>query len=71
MEWFEEHIAHYEGVQGGAAVIRETRTPVSTIVSMFPVYDESVARIIGALPHLVEDDVYAALASLPQTSTRD
>ncbi|MGI8916500.1 MAG: DUF433 domain-containing protein [Chloroflexota bacterium] len=62
MQWFEEHIAHYEGVQGGAAVIRDTRTPVSTIVSMYPVYDSSVARIVDALPHLSEADVYAALA---------
>ena len=50
------------GNPGGAAVIRGTRTPVSTIVSMYPVYGSSVANIVDALPHLTEEDVRAALA---------
>jgi uncharacterized protein (DUF433 family) len=33
MLWFEPYIAHYEGVQGGAAVVAGTRTPVRSIVA--------------------------------------
>jgi uncharacterized protein (DUF433 family) len=60
--WFDEHIAHYPGVQGGAAVIGGTRTPVSTIVAMYPAYGSDVPNIVEALPHLTETDVRAALA---------
>ncbi|MGI8915833.1 MAG: DUF433 domain-containing protein [Chloroflexota bacterium] len=62
MDWFEQRVTHQPGVQGGAAVICGTRTPVSTIVAMYPVYGSEVARIVDALPHLTEDDVRAALA---------
>ena len=62
MDWFEQRVSHQPGVQGGAAVIRGTRTPVSTLVAMYPVYGSDLARIVDALPHLSEDDVRAALA---------
>lgn len=62
MAWFDQHIAHVPGVQGGAAVIRGTRTPVSTIIAMYPAYGSDVSRIVDALPHLSEAEVRAALA---------
>ena len=62
MAWFDEHISRYEGVQGGAAVIHGTRTPVSTIVAMFPAYASDVSKVVDALPHLSELSVRAALA---------
>lgn len=62
VDWFERHIGHDPAIQGGAAAIRGTRTPVSTIVAMYPVYGSSVAAVVDALPHLTEEDVRAALA---------
>ena len=62
MEWFEHRITHRPGVQGGSAVLRGTRTPVSTIVAMYPVYGSDMTQIVHALPHLTVDDVRAALA---------
>jgi uncharacterized protein (DUF433 family) len=62
MDWFERRISHDAAIQGGTAVICGTRTPVSTIVAMYPVYESSVANIVDALPHLSEEDVRAALA---------
>jgi len=62
MAWFDEHIDHYEGVQGGAAVIRGTRTPVRTIVARHCTYGGDLEAVLRSFPHLTELQVRAALA---------
>jgi uncharacterized protein (DUF433 family) len=61
MAWFDEQVAHYEGVQGGTAVVAGTRTPVATISAMYQMYGD-VAEILRGLPHLDDLQVRAALA---------
>lgn len=61
--WFDEHVARYEGVQGGDPVVAGTRTPVSTIVVFYyQVYGRDIAAVHAALPHLTRLQVEAALA---------
>ena len=62
MARFDAHIAHYPGVQGGAAVVAGTRTPVGTIVAMHRTYEGDVDQILRGLPHLNITQVRAALA---------
>ena len=62
MAWFDECVAHYEGVQGGAAVVRGTRTPVRTIVARYRTYEGDVEAVQRSFPHLTEQQVRAALA---------
>jgi len=59
---FDDHIAHYEGVQGGAAVVIGTRTPVRSIVAAHELAGGDLADILRGLPHLNETQVRAALA---------
>ena len=66
MPWFERYIAHYAGVQGGAPVITETRTPVGTIVAYYETNGGAIGEVLCALPHLSETEVRAALAYYEQ-----
>ncbi len=60
--WWEAHIAHVPGVQGGAAVVRGTRTPVRTIIARLREYDGDLSAVQSALPHLSEQEIRAAQA---------
>ncbi len=62
MAWFDEHIARYDGVQGGAPVIAGTRTPVSSIIAKYEIYGGDIHEVLRAQPHLTETQVRAALA---------
>ena len=66
MAWFDGHICHYEGVQGGAAVVVGTRTPVRTIVARHRTYSGRLDMVLQSFPHLTEDQVRAALAYYDQ-----
>ncbi|HEV7215199.1 MAG TPA: DUF433 domain-containing protein [Chloroflexota bacterium] len=66
MPWFEQYIAHYDGVQGGAAVITGTRTPVRSIVAAYHISAGDGGDILSGLPHLSETQVQAALAYYQQ-----
>jgi uncharacterized protein (DUF433 family) len=66
MLWFEPYIAHYEGVQGGAAVVAETRTPVRSIVAAYEMSAGNIGEVLDGLPHLSEVQVQAALAYYQQ-----
>jgi len=66
MPWYEQHIAHYDGVQGGAAVVTGTRTPVRSVVAAYDMAAGNVAEVLGGLPHLSETQVRAALAYYQQ-----
>lgn len=60
------YIAHYEGVQGGAAVVAGTRTPVRTIVAKYRTYDSDLNEVLRSFPHLNEMELRAALAYYEQ-----
>ena len=62
MSWYDEHITHSPEVQGGAAVVVGTRTPVRSVVTLYcKTYPGDMAEVLAALPHLSEDDVRACL----------
>ena len=58
--WWKPYITHVPGVQGGAAVVRGTRTPVRTIVARLREYVGDVSQVRSALPHLNEREFRAA-----------
>jgi uncharacterized protein (DUF433 family) len=62
MPWFDQYVAHYDGVQGGAAVVVETRTPVRTIVAKYRTHGGNVDTVMRNFPHLTETEIRAALA---------
>jgi len=62
MALFDEYIAHYDGVQGGAAVVAGTRTPVRSIVAAHELAGGDLSDVLRGLPHLTETQVRAALA---------
>lgn len=66
MARFDEHIAHYDGVQGGAGVVAGTRTPVRSVVAQYELAGGDLREVLRALPHLNEQAVRAALAYYEQ-----
>lgn len=62
MAWYDDYIAMIPGVQGGAPVIRDTRTPVRSIVLYARAYRNDLPEVQRALPHLTHDQINAALA---------
>lgn len=55
------HVEHRPGVQGGRAVIKGTRFPVSSIVQSYR-DGQSVEEILHEFPQLSPAEVHAALA---------
>ena len=66
MPWFAPYVAHYEGVQGGAAVVAGTRTPVRSIVAAYEMSAGNIGDVLDGLPYLSEVQVQAALAYYQQ-----
>jgi uncharacterized protein (DUF433 family) len=66
MPWFAPYVAHCEGVQGGAAVVAGTRTPVRSIVAAYEMSAANIGDVLDGLPHLSEVQVQAALAYYQQ-----
>lgn len=62
MAWYEEYVTHVSGVQGGAPILRGTRTPVGTVVAYSQTYKDDLAEVHRALRHLNETQILAALA---------
>lgn len=63
MRWFDAFIDQVPGVQGGAPVVKGTRTPVRTVVAFYyQAYSGDLAQVRDALPHLTEAQVCACLA---------
>ena len=61
--WYLADIDHGPGVQGDEAVVRGTRTPVRSVVSLYAdVLDHDLRRVRQELPHLSERAIRAALA---------
>lgn len=60
--WYERYITTKPGVQGGAPIIRGTRTPVRSVVQYLRVYDGDILRVRQALSHLSHEEIDAALA---------
>lgn len=61
-DWFEAFVATVPGVQGGAPVIRGTRTPVGSIISYLRTYGGDQQEVQTALPHLTGREIQAAIA---------
>lgn len=63
MAWYDDYIDCVDGVQGGFPVIRGTRTPVRSIVTLFlETYPRDLAAVEQALLHLNRQEIRAALA---------
>lgn len=62
MAWFEAYVTRTPDVQGGAPVLRGTRTPVGTVVAYKDTYDGDLAQVRRALGHLTDLQIRAALA---------
>lgn len=61
--WYDYHIESRPGVQGGAPIIRGTRTPVRTVVVLCRVtYPDRPEEVRAALPHLTSQQIEAAMA---------
>ncbi len=60
--WYDAYITTKPGVQGGAPIIRNTRTPVRSVVLYLRVYDNDVSEVRRALSHLSHQEIDAALA---------
>ncbi len=62
MARYERPITKIPGVQGGAPVLRGTRTPVGTVVAYYQTYGQDREEVRAALPHLTIRQIDAALA---------
>ena len=62
MAWYEDYVTRVDGVQGGAPILRGTRTPVGTVVAYSQTYEGNLAEVQRALRHLNETQIHAALA---------
>jgi len=62
MAWFEEYVAKVEGVQGGAPVLKGTRTPIRTVIANYRAYGGDLCEVQASLPHLTATQIKAALA---------
>lgn len=62
MGWYEQFVTKIPGVQGGAPVLRGTRTPVGTVVAYYQTYCQDRNEVAAALPHLTMQQIDAALA---------
>jgi uncharacterized protein (DUF433 family) len=61
--WYQPYIEKVAGVQGGAPVLKGTRTPVrSVVVLCLHTYPNDVDEVRRALPHLSPTQIEAALA---------
>jgi uncharacterized protein (DUF433 family) len=62
-DWYKPYIARTPGVQGGAPVLKGTRTPVRSVVSLFfRTSPDNLSEVQVALPHLSRTQIEAALA---------
>lgn len=61
MAWFEEYVAKVEGVQGGAPVMKGTRTPIRTVIANYRAYGGDLYEVQASLPHLTATQIKAAL----------
>lgn len=62
MAWYEDLVTHTPGVQGGAPVLKGTRTPVGSVISYLRTYDWDRQEVRAALPHLTAQQIEAAIA---------
>jgi uncharacterized protein (DUF433 family) len=62
----DEDVTRTPGVQGGAAVLRGTRTPVGSVVAQYRLYAGDLKEVMAAYPHLSELQIRAALAYYQQ-----
>ena len=60
--WYDRYITMKPGVQGGAPIIRNTRTPIRSIVLYLRAYDGNIDEVRRAMPHLSHEQIDAALA---------
>jgi uncharacterized protein (DUF433 family) len=60
--WYDPCIERVPGVQGGAPVIRGTRTPVRTIVGYAHAYQGDRNEVRTAPPYLSPEQIEAAVA---------
>ena len=62
MSSYKRYIARVPGVQGGAPVLKGTRTPVRTVaVLYFRTYPNDLDEVQAALPHLTRTQLKAAI----------
>ncbi|HEX3723777.1 MAG TPA: DUF433 domain-containing protein [Nitrolancea sp.] len=67
--WFDAYIVEIPHVQGGAPVVKGTRTSVRSVVLYLRTYADDRAEVQRALPHLSEIEIDAALAFYRQNRT--
>jgi uncharacterized protein (DUF433 family) len=60
--WFDAYIVTIPHVQGGAPIIKGTRTPVRSVVLYLRTYNDDRAEVQRALPHLSLIEIDAATA---------
>ena len=61
--WYKPYIAQNPGVQGGAPVVKGTRTPVRAIAVLYcRTYPNNLDEVQRALAHLSRTEIEAALA---------
>jgi len=60
--WCEDFVTKTPGVQGGAPVLRGTRTPVGAVVAYSQMSGGDMRELHAAFPHLTPRQIEAALA---------
>jgi uncharacterized protein (DUF433 family) len=59
---FRKEIVCSPEIQGGAPVVRGTRTPVRSIATLFfKTYPNDLAAVLAALPHLTVEQIQIAI----------
>jgi len=60
--WYDRYITTKHGVQGGAPIIRGTRTPVRSVIELLRIHDNDVGEVRRALAYLDPAEIDAAIA---------
>ncbi len=60
--WYDRYITMESGVQGGAPIIRGTRTPVRSVVELLRIHDNNIGEVRRALSYLDPVEIDAAVA---------
>jgi len=61
-KWCHRYITTKPAIQGGAPIIRGTRTPVRSVVELLRIHDNDIGEVRRALAYLGPEEIDAAVA---------